>query len=387
MALTSSLGLLHSSLASSEQKVPTGLTPPSKRPSVDGASASLERRDSPDITYPSHLSIPPDEMLAQIDHFMALLSSRAVASSRISESDGAKSFQGVRFDVSRFAPDVAEILFCRQPKQPYNSARIDEIRLPKLGLAFEVDPRDRLLGFFYPDSAAQAIALGLNGNEIELDYSKLVFPLLAPSCWSCRDYEEVKVYTGQIHPEVIRVIDRVGSSVEPDSSPLCIDLFGGDGWMLYLVAGSSAGESIRKAGGHFLVVDQNEESEKAANLLLRTSSSSSFLRADITGLSSLNEIAEAAPFLVTCIGGLTQGVCSRSDAVRVAKMVFDGVRPGGWFITSGFTASLLNSRDFAKIGFEVVNKVVPRNAMHIIPDFHSTWQSPEQLYILRKPCS
>jgi hypothetical protein len=84
-----------------------------------------------------------------------------------------------------------------------------------------------------------------------------------------------------------------------------------------------------------------------------------------------------SPDVVTAIGGLCTEVVWRNDALRIATQVFNSLKPGGLFIVTGASYSLLNSDDFRKIGFIVEQMSIPQN---IVAN-----QKPPQMYVLRKP--
>jgi hypothetical protein len=72
--------------------------------------------------------------------------------------------------------------------------------------------------------------------------------------------------------------------------------------------------------------------------------------------------------LSTCI--------THDQGLEIARKVYEGIADGGFFITTGYTAMILNSKDFSGVGFEVEQMSVPGNVL--------TFRTPDQLYVLRK---
>ena len=91
----------------------------------------------------------------------------------------------------------------------------------------------------------------------------------------------------------------------------------------------------------------------------------------IVGISDLSGFLKAAPHIVTILGGLNNEVISTRSAKIIAARIYNILAEDGLLIVTGRSLPLLTAEDFKKLGFDVLNTMLPGGR--------------ESLYILRKP--
>ncbi|MBF0504502.1 MAG: hypothetical protein HQL14_05290 [Candidatus Omnitrophica bacterium] len=185
-----------------------------------------------------------------------------------------------------------------------------------------------------------------------------------------------EVYERLVHPIMSDVVKRVLEQMSIPEAPRILDLLGGDGMFLRLLAGHLAGMPIGQPSLSLIDGNQASVERSKQNLQGIVPDENIHLldvRDNLRVASLLNQIR---PFVVTSNGGLTEGVLDKNQGIALAQHVFTALPDGGFFIVTGFTKTLLNAAEFRSIGFEVLNKSV-----------HADFQglNVAQFYILRKP--
>ncbi len=246
------------------------------------------------------------------------------------------------------------------------------------GFMFFIPEGDRMLIHPYIDDVIELLGL-LNGDEVEGEYPQASEnDRLEPGYWNqWQRSSDWKTYVDEIHPTVAsavsHVLDRIKSQ---DKQIRVVDIFAGEGNFVQHLSGvlKQAHEDVNVA---YEVIEGNPSNYRRA--LDRLSSNGNVTvhpPTDMLDITSLKDILRGSPDIVTALGGLNVSVISREDARKVAQMVFDVLRPGGFFVVSGLTPSLLHADDFRAMGYRIYNQTIPQN-------FYSRYQ-PVEVYILQK---
>jgi len=225
----------------------------------------------------------------------------------------------------------------------------------------------------------QGFARILEGNEIEVNTTSMEDDVsIAPAHywnWGIWKTGMVEViYRGEIYPQVTEAIKQRINRL-PNGQQVIVDLFGGDGEFVEELHQSAL---FPENSGQFHVVDSNEPSlNKARQRFAQTEVG--VHSQDLTGPEDIFSGIRGKPTVVTAIGGLCTSIVTRVQGLEIARKIYEGMADGGFFIATGYTAMILNGRDFSGIGFEVEQMSIPGNVF--------TFRTPDQLYVLRKPAA
>jgi len=285
-----------------------------------------------------------------------------------------------RLDISEIDPDIGNITIYNMGTSGY----AEIFRLPQFDIL--VTDRMAIQGFI------RSIISVLNGDQVEYDTfnfnHEAPYPIEFWDSWKIDEFRET--YRHRIYPLVIGMIEYVIKEKKTNHVLTIGDIFSGDGEFIQdLNQQISANHPERTIEYH--IVDNNSSSLGQAQ---RRFTSRNGLYQPDNGLSAMKfeniQIHQAdlaigdnpfpfveLPDIVTALGGLNKGVISRSDALSLTKMVYNGMKPGGFFMVSGYTSCLLNAQKFSEVGFNVLNMGVPENIIN-------GWV-PKQLYVLQKP--
>jgi nucleoside-diphosphate-sugar epimerase/phosphoglycolate phosphatase-like HAD superfamily hydrolase/tRNA A-37 threonylcarbamoyl transferase component Bud32/SAM-dependent methyltransferase len=199
-----------------------------------------------------------------------------------------------------------------------------------------------------------------------------------PEFWSVWHHSRVyDQYRESVDPVLLEAVASVLSlpGYRNKTDMAYLDLFGGDGSFMAKVL---AYKDTLPGKTHWIpyLIDRDTASLNAARDRLDAMPVRVY-RSDLVFGEKLSEIVQHKLDLVTSEGGINAGVVDTETAARVSREVFDALNPGGYFLVTGYTLSRLSAKDFASIGFEVINASVPPNLL--------SESVPKQLYVLRKP--
>ncbi len=229
--------------------------------------------------------------------------------------------------------------------------------------------------------------LGGNESEMTLTLNPERFPMMTDEDWDLWSAQNDRyiMYKLDIDPVIIQTVRQSLKeiAIHDQKKPLTVlDLFGGDGrWVRHFHESLIANpvEGIKTEDIHYILIEKNQKLVQKAKVQLDGISAET-KQHDLTSSLPLNQFFNQnhlkQPAIVISSGGLNYQVMAREEALSVAHQVYNLLPPDGIFIVTGYSASLLHSEDFTKIGFEVLNKSVPHYWKN---------RSPKQLYILRKP--
>jgi Zn-dependent protease/ubiquinone/menaquinone biosynthesis C-methylase UbiE len=189
-------------------------------------------------------------------------------------------------------------------------------------------------------------------------------------------------YPKEIDPIIIKSVSgamkefgmgRSGAEV------VMLDIFGGAGRMIAALDKTLADEYGRarraKPATRYFLIDRNDKNIERAGEKLKDINVT-ILKRDMSEVTDIAREIGARPDIVTCEGGLTYQIVSREQALKIAERVYEALAPGGVFILTGYTPSLLEAADFSKMGFKVINKSMPSGILDR--------ERAAQLYILIK---
>ncbi|MDP3941129.1 MAG: hypothetical protein Q8Q49_02340 [bacterium] len=233
----------------------------------------------------------------------------------------------------------------------------------------------------------------LDGSDVEVDtYSPNgggVVPRDADfwSSWK-KSWDFCMKYESQIYPKVIDQLIPELTHARGDQRG--VDLFGGDGRFVRLLAGYLPFLN-KEASFEWHVVDNDASSLESARERSRfpvfdrdgKRHELGFTVHDPIDLTDANNRKELFAQigkcnLVTILGGLNSNVIATADAVSIAEDIHrELLAPGGLCVVTGLTKVLLNADMFSSTGFTVEQMTIPRNIW--------TPNKPEQLYVLRNP--
>ena len=213
------------------------------------------------------------------------------------------------------------------------------------------------------------------GNELEVQCNLVSGNVVRPgSFWD--DWvrqSSFQFYIDKIHPMVLAaVIDIIKQNFVSQETVEILDIFGGRGNFLSTLHLRIARERV-KQNIHLALLDNNEKSLTSAHRILDGLSPAVtvYEATDMTAEAGWKGVLTRRPHLITAIGGLNRCVVTRSQALQIARDVFDVLENGGFLVVTGLSPVLLTANDFKNIGFEVLNMSVPE---HINVD-HVTWLS------------
>lgn len=228
-------------------------------------------------------------------------------------------------------------------------------------------------------NATGNLALLLGGNEVEINSTRGLHLPEDNSYWDSWKKGIAKdAYQKRVYPYTIAKIATL-PGLANQHRIVHADLFGGDGEFADKLIKSTA-NSVKPIAveGHIYEYNQKslDQAEQRGSQVVNPNSLTVH-QTDLTKTPHLFGELEAKPDLVTAIGGLTDVVVNREQALRIANMTFDEMADGGYFILTGVQFCLLNSADFRSMGFEVKQMTAPgRIPLHI---------PPTQFYLLQKP--
>lgn len=183
------------------------------------------------------------------------------------------------------------------------------------------------------------------------------------------------VYRKSIDPLVTEIVKTALSNVAPDKETCILDIFSGDG-SLVKELDKSLKSSLGSRRMRYVLIDRNTILCRKARKRLE-GLQAKVINKDLARIDDFAKLIKRRPWCVTAIGGLQDKVVNHADAENICGKIFRLLPDGGIFIVSGYWPSRLNSDDFRRIGFDVINMTVPH------------WVSRDvqmsQCYILRKP--
>ncbi len=286
-------------------------------------------------------------------------------------------FWGTILDTSKYSADVPVIkIFGYLP----HKSKFRIYHLPELSLQVKVENGHKKI-----TELTQTLFSLLNGNEIEMDYSRVITDKAhADEFWNKwkTDYADSKycysICTEHLYVQMIRVIRQI--IAQHGTKPQTIvDIFGGDGeFMIELFVDLEQrfpGIDVR-----YHLIERNAIAIEEAKAKLGNIKKTSIWPKDLTANSNIEKITHEKPTIVTAIGGLVKRVVTFKDAYYIATNVYKALPEGGYFILTGYKESHLNAQIFESIGFEVLNKTLMTkndNGEFI----------PYSLYILQKKSS
>jgi hypothetical protein len=254
------------------------------------------------------------------------------------------------------------------------SLRVFSFIDPSIGLLRTV-PHGKMMFTDPLVATVQKIMEGLDGNDVEVDTSRMANGVnIAPtSYWDkWKEGMQGEIYRGELYPSVIEAVRQRVVRL-PGGKLIMVDLFGGDGEFVEMAKNEFGSASD---GNKYHIIDANKVSlikarQRFVNQGVEIHDQDLTMEGDI-----FSEIDEK-PTLVTAIGGLCSSIVTRTQAIEIARKVFEKMAPGGFFMLTGYTAMVLNSTDFSEIGFEVEQMSIPQNVL--------TFKIPDQFYVLKKP--
>jgi len=188
--------------------------------------------------------------------------------------------------------------------------------------------------------------------------------------WDC--FEHYYIYSAFIDPWIERMIAIALSEFRGPRRPLVVDLLGGNGRLIERLR-----EQFTRAD--YALIDRNAFLLEQAVESLMVFGVQLYQR-DIRTVEDFVALLLRKPDVVISSGGLNKDVLSREDAHLVAERIFAALPASGLWIVTGWSSVLLTAADFSEIGFNVLNRSIPKNSFE-------TQEAPGQFYVLRKPAS
>lgn len=220
------------------------------------------------------------------------------------------------------------------------------------------------------NTALESLSRVLKGNRFELTNLKILnkemtekdhqdssfwtnWRTTAPSAWNC--------YKSIIHPALKDIVNNLLTNHCHSPTPFVLEIYGGAGILAQTVIRNSE-KPLR-----YTLLDSNASEIVEAKALLK--GSATVVECDI--------VKEAFPLseqvdIVLGSGALTLEVLkNKEEALIVLAKIGKILKSGGYVVLAGLESSLLDSLDFKKCGFDVVNTYFPgRN---------------KELYLVHKP--
>jgi hypothetical protein len=220
------------------------------------------------------------------------------------------------------------------------------------------------------NTALESLSRVLKGNRFELSNLKILnkemtekdhqdssfwtnWRTTALNAWNC--------YKTIIHPVLSQIVNNLLTNHCPSPSPFVLEICGGAGILAQTII-ENYGKTLR-----YILLDSNSSEISEAKAFLKESAT--VVKCDI--------VKEAFPLseqvdIVLGSGALTLEVLkNKDDALIVLAKIWTILKCGGYVVLAGLECSLLDSSDFKKCGFEVVNTYIPgRN---------------KELYLIHKP--
>lgn len=184
------------------------------------------------------------------------------------------------------------------------------------------------------------------------------------------NYHAMSVYESIIYPEIIKSIHRIGQSFERKLDIL--DLGGGSGKLAY--------ELLNKCCNiiqQICLIDFSEVAiERAKGLLENHANKFKAICKDITQMSFLSPDNLLCADVIILSGIIAFEVLTPTQALQLLKKCHTIVRDNGYLIVTSYSLAIVNSKDYEKMGYRVLNKTIAGKA-------GSKWD-PYDFFILQK---
>jgi len=264
-------------------------------------------------------------------------------------------FWGIILDVTEYSPNVGAIkIFGYLP----HKSNIRVYHIPALELYVKVDNSNKKVL-----ELTQRLFSLLNGNEIEMDYSRVITDRAHEiefwDNWKT-DYKDsansYSVCSQSLYPEVIKMVKEIVTAQDLYSETI-VDIFGGDGEFLReLFLELEIGFPSLNAWYH--LIDFNGKGIKEAKERIGGLKKVSVWQKNLILYSDIEKIIKDKPTIVTAIGGLVKRVVTFKSSYHIARDVYKALPAGGYFILTGYKEPHLNAEILSSIGFEVLNKTL-----------------------------
>jgi len=176
-----------------------------------------------------------------------------------------------------------------------------------------------------------------------------------------------------IYPLVIDTIKRIIGQDNSKKSITLVDICGGDGEFIELLS-DSLHEDYPDSHNEYWLMDNNKRSIRMAKKKFAEREDVYIQEDDVTQSDIIP--GGVKPKIVTIMGGLNHNVMLRGNAYNIAKVVYNKLNQGGFFIVTGYSPCLLNAEDFRTIGFNILNMIDPQS--------FTVKERPLQYYVLNR---
>jgi SAM-dependent methyltransferase len=252
-----------------------------------------------------------------------------------------------------------EVIFCPEKKRMFcikNKQQFVELT--------EQDSISRFVGSYF-------LGFICNGNRFEMvDHPKpraAMDPRYWDYWWANPAIEDnpIKHYTTFIYPIITTVVLSMTKKLikeNKDLSPIIMDIGGGGGFLAEILVKDNAYPKNAK----YIFLERSDKSLDCAKDILKDHEVD-FFKTDLVVDELYGNILDSSVDIAIGSGILTSAVLeSKDDALIVLRKVHRYLKSGGYLILTGFEKSFLESKDFEKEGFDMINYTATHRQLYIV---------------------